>query len=139
MEPADPRAIVQQVYAAINAGDLDAARRLLAPDLVEHEAIGESRRGPDAFLWFIQTFRAAFPDLQVTPEDVIVEGGRVAVRSTLTGTHRGELMGLPGSGRHVRIGGIDVMRIADGKVLEHWGLADSLSLLQQIGMTPGVE
>ena len=107
-----------------------------APDFVNHSAppgLPPTREGNELFS---MAFRHAFPDYQVTIHDVIVEGDKVVTRKTFSGTHRAEWMGVPASGRQISFGGIDIVRIADGKVIEHWGEFDMLGLLQQIGALP---
>jgi C-1 hydroxylase len=79
-------------------------------------------------------FRRAFPDGRMTIEDMVAEGDRVATRKTFRGTHRGELMGIPPSGKAVAIGLMDFVRLVDGKVVESWNAADDLGLLQQLGV-----
>jgi steroid delta-isomerase-like uncharacterized protein len=81
-------------------------------------------------------FRGAFPDSYFTVEDMIAEGDKVATRKTFHGTHEGEFMGIPPSGRSVSMGLIDVVRIDDGRVVEHWSVGDSLGLMQQLGVIP---
>ena len=81
-------------------------------------------------------FRGAFPDSYFTVEDMIAEGDKVATRKTFHGTHEGEFMGIPPSGRSVSMGLIDIVRIAEGRVVEHWSEGDSLGLMQQLGVIP---
>jgi predicted ester cyclase len=83
----------------------------------------------------LATMRSAFPDAALTVEDVVAAGDRVAFRSTLRGTHRGEFMGIPPTGRQFTIGLVDIIRIEDGKFVEQWGGPDMLGLLQQLGAT----
>ncbi len=78
--------------------------------------------------------RAAFPDLHVTAEDIIAEGDKVVVRGTISGTHKGEFMGIPATGKEGRVTGISTFRLADGKVCEGWAESDSLGLLIQLGL-----
>jgi steroid delta-isomerase-like uncharacterized protein len=109
-----------------------------APDFVNHSAppgLPPTREGNELFS---MAFRQAFPDYQVTIHDVIVEGDKVVTRKTFSGTHRAEWMGVPASGRQVSFGGIDIVCIAGGKVVEHWGEFDMLTLLQQIGALPAL-
>jgi predicted ester cyclase len=82
---------------------------------------------------FSMAFRRAFPDYQVTIHDVIFEGDKVVTRKTFSGTHRGDWMGIPASGRKITFGAIDIVRVAGDRVVEHWGEFDMLTLLQQIG------
>jgi predicted ester cyclase len=84
----------------------------------------------------ITFFEAAFPGYQLSVDDMVAEADKVAVRSTFTGTHRGELMGVPPTGKPVSIGLLLIYRIADGKIVEHWMQADTLGILQQIGAMP---
>ena len=107
-----------------------------APEFINHSAppgLPPTREGNEMFS---MAFRQAFPDYRVTIHDVIVEGDKVVTRKTFTGTHRGEWMGVPASGREVSFGAIDIVRIADGKLVEHWAEFDILTLLQQIGALP---
>ena len=107
-----------------------------APDFVNHSAppgLPPTREGNEMFS---TAFRQAFPDYQVTIHDVIVEGDKVVTRKTFSGTHRADWMGVPASGRKISFGGIDIVRIAGGKVVEHWGEFNMLTLLQQIGAPP---
>ena len=78
-------------------------------------------------------FRAAFPDIQLTIEDMFAEGDRVAFRSTIRGTHQGVFQGIAPTGKHVMVALIDVVRVENGKVVEHWGGPDLWDLLQQLG------
>jgi predicted ester cyclase len=84
-------------------------------------------------------FRAAFPDGVMTIEDMIAEGDKVATRKTYRGTHQGQFLGIPPTGRHISVGLIDMMRLVDGKVVEHWNVGDDLSMLQQLGVLPPLE
>jgi predicted ester cyclase len=81
--------------------------------------------------------RSAFPDLNATVEDIVAEGDKVVVRQTWTGTHTGgDFMGVPPTGRTVPIGVIDIIRIAGGKFVEHWGQMDAMGMMQQLGAMP---
>jgi steroid delta-isomerase-like uncharacterized protein len=81
-------------------------------------------------------FRAAFPDQRVTIEDLVAEDDRVVNRSTYTGTHLGEFQGIPPTGKRFTIGGINVSRIANGRIVEDWTILDQLGMLQQLGVIP---
>jgi predicted ester cyclase len=95
-------------------------------------ASAEPIRGLDAFKQFIAAQFGVFPDMAVTVEDLIAEGDRVAARVTTRGTHAGELIGLPPTGRRVEWSGISMTRHAGGKIVEQWGEFDALGLLQQL-------
>ena len=81
-------------------------------------------------------FRAAFPDLHVTIDDLVAEGEMVAVRATMTGTHQGELMGMPPTGKQVNFQFISIEHLRGGKVVERWEQADMMGMMQQLGMGP---
>lgn len=78
-------------------------------------------------------FRAAFPDIQITVEEVVAEGDRIAFRSTMRGTHQGEFRGIAPTGKRVTVGLLDLIRIENGQFVEQWGGPDLLDLLQQLG------
>jgi len=84
-------------------------------------------------------YSAAFPGYQVTPEDIIVEGDKAAVRAKFTGTHKGEMIGIAPTGKQVSMPSLIVYRIAGGKVVEHWISMDRLELLEQLGIAPAME
>lgn len=78
-------------------------------------------------------FRAAFPDIQITVEEIVAEGDRIAFRSTMRGTHQGEFRGIAPTGKRVTVGLLDLIRIENGQFVEQWGGPDLLDLLQQLG------
>jgi steroid delta-isomerase-like uncharacterized protein len=134
----DHTATLRRLYELINAHDIDAFGEFLADDFVEHEQLpagGPTREGVKEF------FRmeiAAFPDLAMTVEDVVDGGDKLVARVRFTGTHRGELMGMPATGRAVDVQVIDIMRFGDdGLVHEHWGVFDAMGMMQQLGAGPG--
>jgi steroid delta-isomerase-like uncharacterized protein len=81
-------------------------------------------------------FRAAFPDWRSTVEDLIAADDMVVHRFTARGTHRGELMHIPATGRAVALSGINIFRLRDGKIVERWGVLDQLGFMQQLGAAP---
>lgn len=137
MSEKENKALAQEAVEAFNRGDLDAAGRLFTADYVDHDPSRAGLpTGPEGVKQAWSMMRAAFPDLQATIEDVIVEGDKVAVRGTVRGTHRGELMGIPPTGKQVTVTLIDINRIENGKLAERWGEADMLGMMQQIGAVP---
>ena len=105
----------------------------MAPGYIEHS---EGWQGVEPFKQQITAFRAAFPDLHVTIEDVVTDGSRFASRTTVTGTHAGDLMGMPATGKPVSVEAIDIGRVADGQAQERWGGLNMFSLLTQLGVIP---
>ena len=86
---------------------------------------------------FAIMIRNGFPDLHITDEDYVAEGDKVAGRFEAQGTHNGEFAGVPATGKPVSFSGINIMRIADGKIVEHWVQYDTMGIMQQIGAIPG--
>ena len=80
--------------------------------------------------------RSAFPDFKATIEHLIAEGDKVVLHMTWTGTQKGEFMGIPPTGKSISINVIDIVRIADGQVVEHWGIMDQMAMMQQLGVIP---
>jgi len=117
-----------------NKGNLDAIDELFAPDFVEHQA--GIRPGREGVKGSIRSLRTAFPDLHLTFEAATADGDLVWVRINATGTHKGPFMGAPATGRPIRIDVIDIVRVNDGRLVEHWGVADRLSVAQQLGIVP---
>jgi predicted ester cyclase len=89
----------------------------------------------DAWVEFIDSFVEAFPDLRLTVESIVSDGDMVAARVAFRGTHRGEFQGLPPTNREVALTGMELDRMVDGKVAEHWVELDQVALLQQLGLT----
>src|SRR4029077_9961812 len=131
----DHSATQRRLYDLLNAGDIDGFGALLAADFLEHEETPGLAPTKDGVLEFFRMYRAAFPNLRMDPEDVLASGDKVVARVRATGTHEGELMGLPGTGKSVDVQLIDIMRFdEDGLVAEHWGVVDMLAMMQQLGM-----
>jgi steroid delta-isomerase-like uncharacterized protein len=130
-------ALIARAVEAFNTGDLAAVDRLFSPDFVDHDpARAGLPPGPAGIRLVWGMLRAAFPDLTVQVEDILVDGDKVVVRARAEGTHQGNFMGLPATGKQVAIDLIDINRIADGQIAERWGLADTLGLLQHLGALP---
>ena len=122
---------------AFNAGRLDVIDELFASGFVGHDpSLPEEVRGPAGVKEVIAGYRAAFPDIQVTIEDQIADGDRVVTRWRATGTHKGELMGMPATGKQATVTGITIDLIADGRIAESWDNWDTLGLMQQLGAVP---
>jgi steroid delta-isomerase-like uncharacterized protein len=126
------RRVIEQMF---NEGNLDVADELLALDYVDHDpSLPEDVHGPEGFKQYVGMYRAAFPDLHVQIEDQLAEGDRVATRWTGTGTHDGELAGIAPTGKRVTVPGMEIVRIANGKLVEGWEGYDSGTLMQQLGV-----
>ena len=120
---------VERIYAAMNEDRLEDLDALFAPGYVDHD---EGYTGVDALKAQLKTFRAAFPDLHITIEDTVEQGDRVATRTEVTGIHTGELMGLPPTGRAIRVSAVDISRFESGRAVERWGGLNTYSLMVQL-------
>ncbi len=137
---ADNEATAHRFHMAIfQRGNLDVADEIVSRDFVIHSPglPPSMQRGPEGVKEFARMIRAAFPDdLRITHDDTISSENRVVIRWTSSGTQKGELMGNPPSGRKTTVTGIDIFRVANGKLVELWQNWDQLGMLQQIGAVP---
>jgi steroid delta-isomerase-like uncharacterized protein len=125
---------------AFNEGNLDVVDEIVASDYVLHDpAIPDEIRGSEGVKGFVQMYRNAYPDTDITVEDQIAEGDNVVTRWTARGTHQGELMGIPPSGNRVEVTGITIDRFSGGMFAESWTNYDALGMMQQIGAVPSPE
>jgi steroid delta-isomerase-like uncharacterized protein len=130
----------QFLEEVFNQGNMSRFNELVAPDFVEHEEVPPGvPRNREGVAMLLTMLRSAFPDFKATIGDVIAEGDKVVVRMTWTGTQQGEFMGLPPSGKPMSIGVIDIFRMDEGKLVEHWGLSDNMSMMEQLGAMPAPE
>jgi steroid delta-isomerase-like uncharacterized protein len=125
--------VLHGIYEAINTGNLALLDKFVAPGYVEHS---EGFQGVEPFRQQVAAFRAAFPDLRVTIEDVLTDGDRFASRTTVTGTHTGDLMGMPATGKRISVEAVDIGRVHDGQAAERWGGLNMYALLTQLGVIP---
>jgi len=118
-----------------NEGRIQTVYDLLAPDAVAKGQRGAAAeiRGPEEFAKFVREMRGAFPDIKVHVEDVFGAGDKVVLRWSGVMTHTGDAPGLPASGQTVRIGGITIAQIVDGRIVAGWDSWDQLGMLEQIG------
>jgi steroid delta-isomerase-like uncharacterized protein len=127
------RRLVEELFNSKNYEVID---ELFAPDFVEHEEIPGIDSGREGVRQASQMFHAAFPDLQVIIQDILADGDKVVAREQWTGTNQGEFMGMPATGKQVAFNVVDIIRFADGKLVEHWAVTDMLALLTQLGAIP---
>ena len=119
-----------------NTGNLDVADEVFAADYVDHDIPPGLPANLEGFKQLVSMYRAAFPDLHITIEDVIAEGDKVVLRWVAKGTHQGDLMGIPPTNKQATVTGIDINRVAGGKIAEHWGNFDQMGMMQQLGLIP---
>jgi steroid delta-isomerase-like uncharacterized protein len=125
------------MYELLSAGDIDGFGELVAEDFVEHEETPGLEPTREGVKGLFHMYRTAFPDLRMEAEDVLVSGDKVVARVRATGTHQGEFIGMPATGKSVDVQLIDIIRFGDdGLAHEHWGVFDALALMQQLGAVP---
>ena len=130
------KAIMRRIYDEVfSNGNLAVVDELVVKDVIEHE---EGPQGSEGLKQTVTMFRTAFPDLQFSVEDMIAEGDKVVSRITMRGTHKGEFMGIPATDKTFAVQVIDIIRFANGKAVEHWGVTDSAAMMQQLGAAPPV-
>jgi predicted ester cyclase len=133
----DNKALVRRFVDEVQSeGNIDLIDEICSPEFVNHSAppgLPADRKGIKILTTM---FKGAFPDSYFTVEDMIAEGDRVVTRKTFHGTHEGEFMGIPPTGRRVSTELIDIVRIVDGRVVEHWSVGDNLGMMQQLGVIP---
>lgn len=125
------RRFVGEVF---NKDNLDAIEDYIAPDFIDHNPPPGASPDLQGIKEAVTAFRAAFPDMQILIEDEIGEEDKVVLRTTIYGTQEGDFLGIAPTGKCTAISSIDILRIADGKIVEHWGISDQLTLLQQLGV-----
>jgi steroid delta-isomerase-like uncharacterized protein len=132
------KAVVQRFIDEVwNNRNYDLIESIFAEDHVNHDpADPNPAGGPQGARDFVETLHAAFPDARIEIDDMIAEGDRVVIRWHSSGTHQGELMGIPASGRSATTTGIGIDRLVDGVIVESWTNWDTLGLLAQIGALP---
>ena len=130
------KAIVRRALEeGYNRGNLDAVDELVSEDFLAHTT-SQDIRGAEQMKHYIRELRGAFPDLHMVIEDQVGEGDKVVTRWTASGTHTGPFQGIPPTGKHGSMSGIDIDYVVDGKAVECWTISDDLSLLQQLGVIP---
>jgi len=135
---ADNKEIARRVFEEIwNNQKVNVIDELMAADYVHHDAQSpEVASGIEGHKQFVSYYLNAFPDLHYTIEDLVAAGNTVAIRWTATGTHQGDLAGIPKTERQFSVTGMTIARVRDGKFVESWGNWDALGLMQQLGVLP---
>ena len=120
----------------LNQKDLTALDVYFSPSLTDHALPPGLPPGREGRKLFASALLAAFPDLHVQLDDMVADGDKLVSRYTVHGTHNGELMGIPPTGKQVSIGGIAIDRFEDGQSVEHWEIFDQMGMMQQLGVIP---
>jgi len=126
--------IVQRYQEIYNSNDLEALGEVVSEDLLTPKIMSGIPTGIEGAKAAHRIMLTGFPDYQTIINDIFAEGDKVAARITMSGTNTGSFMGIPATGKHVSFTGIYITRIVNGKIVEHWGEEDGVSLLQQLGV-----
>ncbi len=136
MQPAtehNKAAVVRFNKEFIEQGNMNSFKELVADDVINHSAPPGTPNGPESMIYFInEILRKGFPDIQVEILDQIAEGDRVTTRKAMKATHRGVFMGIPASNKRVIINVIDIIRLREGKYVEHWGMSNLADIINEI-------
>ena len=124
------------VEECINGKNLGALDQYITADFVDHSAPPGTPPGLEGARQTFSMIMDAFPDFRVTIDDLVAEGDQVAGRATAQGTHRGEFMGMQPTGKRFEIAEMHIIRMAGGKMAEHWESSDQLGMMQQLGVIP---
>jgi len=130
------KAVFEKLMSALNAKDLATMESLIADDFVDNDAMPGMAPGRQGMIDMMGMFVAAFPDLNVVVEHWVAEGNLVVGVMTTKGTQTGEFMGMPASGKNFSVREMHMVRVANGKMAEHWGLSNEMSMMQQLGLMP---
>jgi steroid delta-isomerase-like uncharacterized protein len=132
------KATCMRLHGAINTGDAELISEtideVVEPDALIRTPVPLEATGAQALKQVFAVLLRAFPDLHLAVEDVIAEGDKVAARNVVTGTHQGEHMGLPPTGKSIAYNEIFIFRFVNGRIAETWGVVDVFSQMQQLGV-----
>lgn len=134
--PSTPESVARRlIEEAFNKGNLEVVDELTSPALSEHQNFGPDHApGAAGVRAVVESLRRAFPDFRLTIEDLTTAGDAVWLRMVATGTNDGSFMGNAPTGRPIRIDVFDVIRVQDGRMVEHWGVPDRLGAILQLGL-----
>ena len=132
MTKQDNLAALQKFGGAVNSGELELLRDVIASDVVDHDPAPDQGAGPEGYIRMFAAMRTSFPDLAIAVDQVLADEDKIAIAYTVTGTQKGEFLGIAPTGRKIRARGVQIARFKDGKMVERWGSSDQLGILQQI-------
>ena len=137
---AENKTLSRRFYEEVfNKGNLDAIDELCTPDFVVHTPFPGMDPSREGMKQMFGMFQQAFPDMRLTVDEMVAEGDTVVARLTMTGTHTGDMMGIPPTGRQFKTRGMDLVHIVNGKATEVWHFEEEMAFWQQLGITPPME
>lgn len=119
-----------------NKGNLKAVDELSAPNFVDHTPRPGAKPGLQGMKDAITGFRTAFPDGKITVDELLADGNTVVARTTFTGTHKGPMAGIPATGKKIKVTGVDVVKVSNGKATEVWHYDQEQAMMEQLGLMP---
>ena len=135
---ADNKALAKRfIDEVFNQGNLATIDELVDDGFVEHEEFPGISRDKAGLATFVTTLRDAFPDINFEIVAMAADGDEVWIHNISRGTHKGEFMGVPATGNSIEVAAIDRVRVRDGRMVEHWGVTDVMTMMQQLGVVPG--
>ena len=136
MSASDHRAIIMRYAEEVfNKGDLGAVETYIDAGYLRHDpGLPFTVQGPEGIKQMVAAYRAAFPDIHLEPVSVVADGGTVAAHWSVTGTHQGDLMGIPPTGKAIQIPAIEIFAFAGDKIVEQWVVVDNTAMMQQLGV-----
>jgi steroid delta-isomerase-like uncharacterized protein len=134
--PIDAKIMLRRFYNEVGSGNFGVIDELVADDFIEHEEFPGLEPNKEGVKQFFAMLRSAFPNLRMEVHEMLADEDLVSARVTATGTHEGEFLGIPASGRRIEVQIFDMLRIRDGQVTEHWGIMDAMTMMQQLGAIP---
>ena len=135
-EEVNKAALLLYVEEALNKGNLAVIDECISADWVYNSPLGQGLKGTEGFKQMVAMMRNAFPDIHYTFDDIVAEDDKVAARFTMTGTHKGDFMGIPPTGKQIKMTGAYFYRFKDGKEVEAIPFTDSMAMLRQLGVSP---
>ena len=133
MPEANEEVMRRFVEEVLNNGDYSVLGDLVQPNYV-YRSPAQELHGPEALAGLLTAYRTAFPDLKTEIDDLVVADDKAVISFTLTGTHEGDLMGIAATGKQVKVHGMVLSRLEDGKIVEEWEILDMLAMFQQLGV-----
>jgi predicted ester cyclase len=130
------KATTMKFVERVNQGDLTVVDEIFDPGYVDHETMPGVPPTREGLKQMFKMFLKAFPDMKITVLHLVAEGDWVVIHHLSTGTNKGDFMGMPATGRTVRYDEMHLVRFANGKVVEHWGVEDAMTMMQQLGLAP---
>ena len=130
------KAILNRLAEQFNKKDIIGFENCYSPEVVYHGTGELTNAGRQDFVQFMSAFFAAFPDSNVTVDDLVTESDQVSYRMTIRGTHTGEFMGIPATKKTITVRAIGIARVSGGQIIEEWVNFDEMGMMQQLGVIP---